>query len=77
MTFMPVNVTIDQNECTGCGICYNDECPDFFMEGDDGNSNVKPLYQKGDRSIGEAPDSLINCVKNAESSCPASAITVK
>ena len=65
---MPVKVTIDQNECTGCGICYNDECPDFFMEG---------LYQKGDKSVGEAPDSLSNCVKNAEASCPASAITVK
>jgi ferredoxin len=74
---MPVKVTIDQNECTGCGICYNDECPDVFMEGDDGNSNIKQMYQKGDKSIGEVPDSLKECVKNAEASCPSSSIKVE
>jgi ferredoxin len=74
---MPVKITIDQSECTGCGICYNDECPDVFMEGDYGNSNVKQMYQKGDRSIGEVPDTLKDCVKNAEDSCPASAIKVE
>lgn len=74
---MPCKITIDQDECTGCGICYNDECPDVFMEGDDGNSNVKQIYQKGDKSIGEVPDSFKECVKNAEASCPSSAIKVE
>lgn len=74
---MPVKVTIDQKECTGCGICYNDECPDVFMEGDDGNSNLKPMYQKGDKSVGEVPDNLKGCAQNAEAACPASAIKVK
>ncbi|MCX6650885.1 MAG: ferredoxin [Methanomassiliicoccales archaeon] len=74
---MPVKVTIDQSECTGCGICYNDECPDVFMEGDDGNSNIKQMYQKGDKSVGEVPDSLKSCVKNAEASCPSSSIKVE
>jgi len=73
---MPVKVTIDEKECTGCGICYNDECPDVFMEGDDGNSNIKQMYQKGSKFVGEVPDSLKGCVKNAEGSCAASAIKV-
>ncbi|MDD1772353.1 MAG: ferredoxin [Methanomassiliicoccales archaeon] len=74
---MPVKVTIDDKECTGCGICYNDECPDVFMEGDDGNSNIKQMYQKGGKFVGEVPDSLKNCVKNAEGACAASAIKVE
>jgi ferredoxin len=74
---MPMKVTIDQAECTGCGICYEDECPDVFMEGDDGNCNLKPMYQQGDKSVGEVPDSLKDCVKNAEDACPASAIKVE
>ena len=74
---MPVNVSIDQSECTGCGICYNDECPDVFMEGDDGNSNLKPMYQKADKAKGENPDNLKGCAKNAEDACPVSAIKVE
>lgn len=47
------------------------------MEGDDGNSNLKQMYQKGDKSVGEVPDNLKGCVKNAEASCPSSAIKVE
>ncbi len=74
---MPVKITIDQKECTGCGICYEDECPDVFMEGDDGNSNIKQMYQKGDISVGEVPDNLKDCVKKAEDACPVTAIKVE
>jgi ferredoxin len=74
---MPAKVTIDQNECTGCGICYEDECPDVFMEADDGNSILKEMYQKGDKSVGEIPDNLVDCAKKAEDACPASAIKVE
>jgi len=44
--FMP-KVKVDENECTGCGLCYNDECPDVFVEGSDGISELKPSFQKG------------------------------
>jgi ferredoxin len=38
---------------------------------------IEQMYQKGDKSIGEVPDNLKDCVKNAEASCPVSAIKVE
>ncbi|HSV42205.1 MAG TPA: ferredoxin [Methanomassiliicoccales archaeon] len=69
-------VTIDQNECTGCGLCYNDECPDVFIEGDGGNSNLKKEFQKGKVDEGEIPDSMKDCATKAADACPVSAIVV-
>jgi hypothetical protein len=46
MTFMPVKVIIDQNECTGCESATTMNAPTSHGR-DDGNSNVKPMYQKG------------------------------
>ena len=70
-------VSIDQNECTGCGLCYNDECPDVFVEGDGGNSSLQASFQKGSPDKGEIPDNLKECALKAADACPVSAITVE
>jgi ferredoxin len=71
-------VKVDQTECTGCGLCYNDECPDVFVEGADGNSNIKPEFRKGgDVAEGEIPEDKKQCALNAGDSCPVSAISVE
>jgi ferredoxin len=73
---MSVKVTINQDECTACGLCYNDECPDVFEEGDDGNSCLKTPFRKSSASEGEIPDDKKGCAQNAADACPVSAITV-
>jgi ferredoxin len=73
---MSVKVTVDQEACTACGLCYNDECPDVFMEGSDGNSNLKPEFQKGGIDKGEIPDDKKGCAQSAADACPVNAIAV-
>jgi ferredoxin len=75
MSFM-VKVTVDENECTGCGLCYNDECPEVFMEGDGGTSNLKPEFQKGGPLDGDIPDAKKGCADKAADACPVSAIKI-
>jgi len=42
---MTVKIEINQEECIQCGKCYNDECPDVFMEGDDGTSMIVEQFR--------------------------------
>ena len=69
-------VTVDAKECTGCGLCYNDECPDVFVEGSDGISELKPLFQKGGVHQGEIPEDKKACAQKAADACPVTAIVV-
>ena len=76
-------VTIDDKECTGCGLCYSDNCPDVFEEGEDSSSQLKAAFRKdmGETSRspvhqGEIPANLLACAKLAEDACPVSAINV-
>ncbi len=73
---MTSKVTIDEKECTGCGLCYEDECPAVFAEGKDGISMLQPKFQKGGVHMGEIPDDQVKCAKQAEDACPATAIKV-
>ncbi len=75
---MPFRVTIDRDECIRCGNCWAD-CPEFFSENDeDGFSEVMGPYRLGDdRGLGEAPDALEGCVKEAEEDCPVVVIHVE
>jgi ferredoxin len=65
-------VKIDENECTGCGLCYNDECPAVFEEGSHGISQLK-----GGAHEGEIPADKKECAMKAADACPVSAITVE
>jgi ferredoxin len=73
---MPTKVTVNEKECTACGLCYEDECPDVFAEGKDGISMVQPKFQKGGTQAGEIPDDKTDCAKNAAAACPVDAIKV-
>ena len=73
---MTLKIEIDRDECTQCGLCYEDECPSVFVEGDDGTSTIKEEYQAGGPDKGEVPDDLEECVNNAADSCPVDAISV-
>lgn len=57
-------VTVDQELCTGCGLC-SDTCPDVFELGDDGFAHVKNA---------DSP----NCdLKKVAEDCPVEAIKVE
>ncbi len=58
---------IDHDLCIGCGNC-EDLCPEVFRLRDDGLSYV----------IAEEPgEELYGCTRDAEDSCPVSAISVE
>lgn len=77
-------VTINHATCIACGLCYTDNCPDVFEEGQDGSSQLKAAFRKdiGEPSSeilhqGEIPANLLACAQKAEEDCPVAAITVK
>jgi len=76
ISLMP-KVKVDENECTGCGLCYNDECPDVFVEGSGGISELKPAFQKGGAYTGEIPGDMKDCAQKAADACPVTAIVVE
>jgi ferredoxin len=71
-----VTVRVDERECSGCGICYNDEASDIFAEGDNGISELLPAFQKGNKFDGQVPDDKKESAKRAALSCPNSAISI-
>lgn len=73
---MSVKVTINHDECTACGLCYNDECPDVFEEGEDGLSLLKAPFRKAGPTVGEIPDDKKGCAEAAADACPVSAIVL-
>jgi ferredoxin len=70
-------VKIDHDACTACGLCYDDECPDVFEEGEDGKSSVKAAFRKGAANEGEIPADKKGCAESAADACPVTAITVE
>lgn len=73
---MSPKVDIDREECTGCGLCYNDECPEVFMEGESGISDVKEEFREGELGQGKIPENLRGCAEKAADACPVGAIAV-
>jgi ferredoxin len=72
-----MNVTIDQEACIDCGVCYAD-CPDVFEE-DDANSTsriVEAYRVTDDPAVGQVPDELAECARSAADGCPVEAIRV-
>jgi len=72
-----VIIEIDQEGCIQCGKCYNDECPEVFMEGEDGTSLIVEQYRdNGDTAKGNVPDELFDCATKGAEACPETVITV-
>ncbi|AYE34434.1 ferredoxin [Clostridium septicum] len=57
---------VDKDTCIGCGLCPS-ICPEVFEMDDDGKAVAK---------VADVPDSNVDEAKDAESSCPVSAIIV-
>jgi ferredoxin len=78
ITGLMPKVKIDQEACTACGLCYNDECPDVFEEGDEGKSTLKPAFRAGGATNeGEIPADKKGCADSAADACPVTAIVVE
>jgi len=73
---MIIKVEVDQEECSQCGICYNDECPEVFEEDEDGTCQVKEEYRTEGPGEGAIPPELKGCAKDAADACPMDAIVV-
>jgi len=69
--------TIDREECTSCGQCW-DICPDFFEQSsDDDFSQIVEEYRiGGNLAKGEVPEELEEEVKEATDACPVEIIHV-
>jgi len=73
-----MKTTIDREECTLCGLCW-ETCPDFFEENpEDGMVQIIEDY-RADRKIseGDVPGSLEECVREAAGDCPVEIIHVQ
>lgn len=58
---------VDKDTCISCGLCPS-ICPDIFEMDDDGKAVGKDI---------EIPDDIVDSAKEAEESCPVSAIKVE
>jgi ferredoxin len=70
-------VTIDRDQCISCESCWT-VCPEFFEQNSvDSWSQVVAKYQVGnDPATGDAPEDLLDKVKEAADSCPVTIIHV-
>ena len=62
-----MKVTVDQNSCIGCGMCF-DICPEIFVCNDDNKSEV---------SKENAVESFEDKIREAQEICPVGAIIVE
>ncbi|MEX0567581.1 MAG: ferredoxin [Candidatus Njordarchaeota archaeon] len=69
-------VKIDPDKCIACGVCMS-LCPDVFVAGDDGKSQLAEQFRKDSPHEGEIPEDLLECAQNAAGSCPNQAITIE
>ena len=60
-----MKVSINKEDCVGCGLCV-DDCPDVFEMQED-VAAVK---------VEEVPENLVNAVKEAAENCPVDAIII-
>ena len=60
-----MKASIDDNLCTGCGLCA-DSCPEVFEMRDD----------KAVVKVKGIPEDSIECAEEAASNCPVEAISV-
>ena len=60
-----MKVNINQELCTGCGLC-SDNCPDIFELGDE-TAKVK---------VEEVPENSVDCCRQAAEDCPTEAIRI-
>jgi ferredoxin len=73
---MAVIVEIDRRGCIQCGRCYNDECPEVFVEGEDGTAEVVEQYRDEAPAKGSMPDEMYDVAIRGAEACPEMVILV-
>ncbi|KPJ86745.1 MAG: ferredoxin [Spirochaetes bacterium DG_61] len=73
-----MKITIDREECTSCGLCW-DECPGVFEENpDDGFSQIVDKYRVGENlAVGLVTGEIEECVSKAAGECPVEIIQIE
>jgi ferredoxin len=73
-----MKVTIDRNDCTSCGTCW-ETCPAFFEENPDDHLSqvIEKFRLNSDNAQGTVPEDLESCVTDAADLCPVSIITLE
>ncbi len=66
-------ITLDRENCIGCGACTG-VCPDYFEMGTDGKSSLKGAGEGSTQSI-EVDDA--GCATEAGDACPVNVIKVE
>lgn len=72
---MSVKVTIDEDLCIACGVCYG-VCPEVYESDESGISQLVEKYRTDNNRIGEVPAELLECAHQGEEDCPVDAIEV-
>jgi len=70
-----VEVTIDQDMCTGCGTCEA-LCGDVYELDEAGLAQLVEEYRGDDPTTGTVPDD-VDCTETGAESCPVDAISVE
>ena len=75
-----VTVKVDRNSCISCGVAPN-LCAEVFEFGEDnGKTRIVEKFStetSEETSVGDVPDNLHACVKEAAETCPVQAITIE
>lgn len=73
-----MKLTIEREECTSCGVCW-EECPELFEENpDDGWSQVVETHREtGDPARATVPGELVDCARRAAEGCPVEIIHIQ
>jgi len=66
-----MKVTIDRDECTSCGTCW-DTCPAFFEQNPDDSFSqvIEKFRSEGNPAEGSAQQELEECIAEATDLCP-------
>ena len=70
-----MKITQEREKCIGCGTCVA-VCPDFWVMGEDGKSDLKGAKDAGN-GIFELEADDVGCNKDAASACPVQIIKVE
>ena len=75
-----VKVKVDRNSCISCGVAPN-LCSEVFELGEDnGKTRIVEKYSTETSeafSVGNVPDNLHKCVREAAETCPVQAIVIE
>ena len=69
-------VKIEQDECIECGACEQ-TCSKLFVVESGQKASIIEKYRKNTSGIGEVPDELVNCAKDAVIACPVQVINTE